>query len=1380
VPSSGLYQIEVDGNDSALHLHNAKLNNAGSSATLVVADLRPNEDGNIIYNFIQGDEYLIGVSTQFAAPSNFVLSITTLKNAKFIRPNNDYLFTALEITSTSGSSKTSNIAATVNRFEASLDNDNFADNNSMWYKFSTPSDGVYNFNTIGSSFDTVLRAYSNNGTFTNVVDDLKHIKTADDRDFDPTSSMNLRLKSGDIVYLSITSKNKTLGDAVFNWRHIDIPVASWVGDNFADALVLNTSGLTISNLGASNEANEPTHAGVTNDASVWMKFTPNNTNDYIFDTFGSGIDTVLAIYSGNTITALTKLANNDDSVDETSRVKVNLVAGNTYYLAIAGKNSSEGNVKVNYQTNKLNDNLSQILAITNNSGKIAADLTDASLEAGEKDYQEILASTQKADKVLNELNLDANSVDIDAMKVKLQNSYNEALSDLRSKKIDKSLWFNYTPTTSGKLSLKTINDNLDTAIFVFDKNMNVLAFNDNNDAKFSSRLALDVVGSNTYKIAVTAREAGKAILEYNLLAVAEQKVTNDKPRNAIALSIDINSTQSFGVTGINNYAKGNDNDVDKVAKIYANQSDKRLWWSFSATKTGNVVLDTVGSVFDSVIEVYQKAPNGKLFLITTNDNYQINSNAAKVGFIAKKGFDYVVSVDSLYNKDGKAVLNYSFIDSSTTLLENDLFTNAIKLVGNNLTLNIDNIFSSYQIGEPKNISSLHNPNIIWYQYQAPTNGKLSIAVDAVADEYGNKVIDPVLGVYQGESLDDIYLSKFNDDKVNGEVASKLSFVVNKDAKYYVAIATKRGIQGKLTLNLNFENIVVAAAQNSTIENSLVFANTMSATIAHVSADRSTGSSLVKGLGNSASSLWYKWISPNTGEYKFDLSADFIAEIEIYKGNDYENIVLINSGNNEVNINVDNGDNFYIRLTSSYENQGDIVLKTSRVGDKQTTDNILSGENVSSPSKVDKAGAYSWQHTAVRDGVISISLAVENDIFKLYDVNNTEINVLQNTDKNSDNVVINSFKKFNVVGGQTYTITLEATKAILGDNYIGLNYEKAPIEQVDDNKFKDFMGNVKSQITDILHTRDGNDNFDERIVKDYMLDYVNTMMSKTFTAEEIKVEIKITEQQESDIKAVRLIVIDKNRNKVLLASEIDPNNKDDSSNEQHMQLSTNEQEFKSLNFGSKTVDISISPEAFKERVDQAFISARKKTINDYPNRVVTPEFQTDLFEIDLSLFDGNNVELSSSNNGVINSVQVKMPINTSLLYGFLNDNTLNTASANVKLNEMLRSGKLVILSADNINELLTGKDVQTLTTSSDAVIDLEKSNVTFTTSHFSAFILHNTATNNLQSGSSGGGCVLIANPVNGKFDPTLYLMLVLSGLYFIQGFVRKNSNLLKAV
>lgn len=70
--------------------------------------------------------------------------------------------------------------------------------------------------------------------------------------------------------------------------------------------------------------------------SVWYRFTPPSSNVYSIDTFGSGYDTVLGIWSGNR-GALTSVGCNDDSGSGTqSSLNPNLVGGQMYYIEIAG------------------------------------------------------------------------------------------------------------------------------------------------------------------------------------------------------------------------------------------------------------------------------------------------------------------------------------------------------------------------------------------------------------------------------------------------------------------------------------------------------------------------------------------------------------------------------------------------------------------------------------------------------------------------------------------------------------------------------------------------------------------------------------------------------------------------------------------------------------------------------------------------------------------------------------------------------------------------------------------------------------------------------------------------------------------------------------
>lgn len=78
-----------------------------------------------------------------------------------------------------------------------------------------------------------------------------------------------------------------------------------VNDNFAVSFPLSgSSGQTTSwNLNASKEAGEPTHAGNSGGKSVWWQWTAPTGGTLNLNTHGSGFDTLLAVYTGTTLTA---------------------------------------------------------------------------------------------------------------------------------------------------------------------------------------------------------------------------------------------------------------------------------------------------------------------------------------------------------------------------------------------------------------------------------------------------------------------------------------------------------------------------------------------------------------------------------------------------------------------------------------------------------------------------------------------------------------------------------------------------------------------------------------------------------------------------------------------------------------------------------------------------------------------------------------------------------------------------------------------------------------------------------------------------------------------------------------------------------------------
>jgi hypothetical protein len=114
---------------------------------------------------------------------------------------------------------------------------------------------------------------------------------------------------------------------------------------FAEALTITGTSATVygDNIQATAEPGEPAHWGYVAENSVWWNWTAPISGYVTIDTSGSDIETVLAVYSGSAVSALTEL----DSYYGTYGVSFIATAGVTYRIAVDGYNGYTGNIVVN-------------------------------------------------------------------------------------------------------------------------------------------------------------------------------------------------------------------------------------------------------------------------------------------------------------------------------------------------------------------------------------------------------------------------------------------------------------------------------------------------------------------------------------------------------------------------------------------------------------------------------------------------------------------------------------------------------------------------------------------------------------------------------------------------------------------------------------------------------------------------------------------------------------------------------------------------------------------------------------------------------------------------------------------------------------------------
>ncbi|MHB8520025.1 MAG: hypothetical protein ACYDH9_04640 [Limisphaerales bacterium] len=122
-------------------------------------------------------------------------------------------------------------------------------------------------------------------------------------------------------------------------------------DNFTNAQTLTGfSGTAVgSDDGATSENAEPAHAGETGGQSIWFAWTAPTNGVWKFDTQGSSFDTLLALYTGNSLATLSVVASNDDrGVLLTSETTVAANGGVTYWIAVDGYHGASGDVVLNW------------------------------------------------------------------------------------------------------------------------------------------------------------------------------------------------------------------------------------------------------------------------------------------------------------------------------------------------------------------------------------------------------------------------------------------------------------------------------------------------------------------------------------------------------------------------------------------------------------------------------------------------------------------------------------------------------------------------------------------------------------------------------------------------------------------------------------------------------------------------------------------------------------------------------------------------------------------------------------------------------------------------------------------------------------------------
>lgn len=216
----------------------------------------------------------------------------------------------------------------------------------VWFTWTPTASGTATFETVGSNYDTVLAVYTGS-TLTGLTnrgcnDDIAAGNLQSRVSFSVTSGTTYRIQAGGYqgatgsLTLRVVAPGASCGTPANN--------------NFACATTITARPYTttLSSSGATLETGEPRPCGSIG-ATLWWKWTPSASGTWTVDTRGSSHDTVLAIYTGTSLTSLTNLNCNDDisTSDLDSSITRSFTAGTTYWIQAGGYNGATGTMKLN-------------------------------------------------------------------------------------------------------------------------------------------------------------------------------------------------------------------------------------------------------------------------------------------------------------------------------------------------------------------------------------------------------------------------------------------------------------------------------------------------------------------------------------------------------------------------------------------------------------------------------------------------------------------------------------------------------------------------------------------------------------------------------------------------------------------------------------------------------------------------------------------------------------------------------------------------------------------------------------------------------------------------------------------------------------------------
>ena len=543
---------------------------------------------------------------------------------------------------------------------------------SVWYRWTAPRSATLRADTCSSStaFDTAIALYTQQGSG---VAGLQQLAANDDTPACGASGRGSRVRlhvdSGTTYWLAVTGHGDVEGS-------FDLQLALGpFNDDFANAATVGLGATAATTTDAGQQAGEPDHAGVGGTATAWFRWTAPRSATLRADTCTyAEFDTALALYtqSGTGLAGLQQIAANDDAAGcgiggRSSRIRVHVDAGTSYWIAVTGRGEAQGAFYLQLGLGPVNDDFANAAALP--EGATAGTTLDAGDQPSEPDHG-VLGG-------------------------------------------DRSVWYRFTASDSRNLELRACPVGAAPTPVVALYTGTALGFLTPTGTASSRSIggvtcrvsALRGVNGPFYA-AVDGAAAGQEGSFVLTLAIA---AANDDRSRAQSVS-------GSGLVGGTTFAATAEDGEPAHAGVNGGRS---VWFRWTPAQTGPVLIDTCSSSLDTLLAVYLPAAGGALDPVASSDNGAgCVSGASRVIFTANAGSEYLIAVDGKAGVEGSFQLGFP--------PPNDLLAAATAISGElvSRTGTLDRAIA--EPGEPAHAGSAAARSV-WYSWTPSRSGRVEVS-----------------------------------------------------------------------------------------------------------------------------------------------------------------------------------------------------------------------------------------------------------------------------------------------------------------------------------------------------------------------------------------------------------------------------------------------------------------------------------------------------------------------------------------------------------------------------------------------------------------------------------------------------------------------------